>query len=311
MRSKNNRYDENTTEYQSAKQQQSSKQHSGIFRFFARKHPARDSIARWRRSGGFACGANISGTPAASDRSCLRDRDGESQLHPAALADQSAANLRQPSRAVHEQPHHAGQSECGAGFFRHGLLQRGHRSPSVRAQLCLGGSGNGFWHAYRRRSESGKWQYLRRSTLDRAIERGRHSVEELSGRRSIGPQPNPTARRGPMGRSIRITALRNTIMPLNTTRWRSSPTRRSRTSIRSRNCLTTSNNNTVGRYNWITPDQYNDAHSSLTGGFTYNGTHYTGDRQTSRKATTSSPSRPANHGFAGLPKQRRDYHLVG
>lgn len=37
------------------------------------------------------------------------------------------------------------------------------------------------------------------------------------------------------------------------------------------------NNNTVGRYNWITPDQYNDAHTSLNGGFTYNGTHYTGD----------------------------------
>lgn len=38
------------------------------------------------------------------------------------------------------------------------------------------------------------------------------------------------------------------------------------------------NNNTVGQYNWITPDQYNDAHSSLNGGFTYNGVHYTGDQ---------------------------------
>lgn len=36
-------------------------------------------------------------------------------------------------------------------------------------------------------------------------------------------------------------------------------------------------NNTVGRYNWITPDQYNDAHSGLDGGFTYNGIYYTGD----------------------------------
>jgi hypothetical protein len=35
---------------------------------------------------------------------------------------------------------------------------------------------------------------------------------------------------------------------------------------------------TVGRYNWITPDQYNDAHSSLHGGFTYQGVHYTGDQ---------------------------------
>ena len=37
-------------------------------------------------------------------------------------------------------------------------------------------------------------------------------------------------------------------------------------------------NNDVGRYNWITPDQYNDAHSSLNNGFTYNGVHYTGDQ---------------------------------
>ena len=36
--------------------------------------------------------------------------------------------------------------------------------------------------------------------------------------------------------------------------------------------------NTVGRYNWITPDQYNEQHSSLTGGFTYQGVHYTGDQ---------------------------------
>ena len=33
----------------------------------------------------------------------------------------------------------------------------------------------------------------------------------------------------------------------------------------------------VGKYNLITPDQYNDMHSSLTNGFTYHGTHYTGD----------------------------------
>ncbi len=38
------------------------------------------------------------------------------------------------------------------------------------------------------------------------------------------------------------------------------------------------NNNTAARYNWITPDQYNDAHSTLTGGFTYKGVHYTGDQ---------------------------------
>ena len=37
------------------------------------------------------------------------------------------------------------------------------------------------------------------------------------------------------------------------------------------------NNNAVGQYNWITPNQFNDAHSTLNGGFTYNGVHYTGD----------------------------------
>lgn len=33
-------------------------------------------------------------------------------------------------------------------------------------------------------------------------------------------------------------------------------------------------NNTVARYNWITPNQYNDMHSSLTTPFTYNGVTY-------------------------------------
>jgi hypothetical protein len=37
-------------------------------------------------------------------------------------------------------------------------------------------------------------------------------------------------------------------------------------------------NNTVAQYNWITPDQFNDMHSVLSGGFTYNGVHYTGDQ---------------------------------
>ncbi len=35
--------------------------------------------------------------------------------------------------------------------------------------------------------------------------------------------------------------------------------------------------NRVAKYNLITPDQYNDMHTGLTGGFTYNGIHYTGD----------------------------------
>jgi len=36
--------------------------------------------------------------------------------------------------------------------------------------------------------------------------------------------------------------------------------------------------NTVAQYNWITPNQFNDMHTALTGGFTYNGVHYTGDQ---------------------------------
>ena len=37
-------------------------------------------------------------------------------------------------------------------------------------------------------------------------------------------------------------------------------------------------NNAVAQFNYITPDQFNDAHSALNGGFTYNGTHFTGDQ---------------------------------
>jgi hypothetical protein len=35
--------------------------------------------------------------------------------------------------------------------------------------------------------------------------------------------------------------------------------------------------NSVGRYNLITPDQYNEMHTRLPDGFTYKGIHYTGD----------------------------------
>jgi hypothetical protein len=36
-------------------------------------------------------------------------------------------------------------------------------------------------------------------------------------------------------------------------------------------------NNTVAQYNWITPDEYNDMHSFLPGGFVYHGVHYKRD----------------------------------
>jgi hypothetical protein len=37
-------------------------------------------------------------------------------------------------------------------------------------------------------------------------------------------------------------------------------------------------NGALAQYTWITPNQFNDAHSALTGGFTYNGTLFTGDQ---------------------------------
>ena len=72
------------------------------------------------------------------------------------------------------------------------------------------------------------------------------------------------------------------------------------------------NNNTVGRYNWITPDQYNEAHSALNGGFTYQGVHYTGD-QASIAAADNFLSHviPQIMASPGLPEQRRDCPLVG
>ncbi len=37
-------------------------------------------------------------------------------------------------------------------------------------------------------------------------------------------------------------------------------------------------NGSIGRYNWITPNLYNDQHTALSGGFTYHGTNYTNDQ---------------------------------
>ena len=36
--------------------------------------------------------------------------------------------------------------------------------------------------------------------------------------------------------------------------------------------------NGLAAYNWVTPNQFDDAHSALSGGFTYHGTHFTGDQ---------------------------------
>jgi hypothetical protein len=56
------------------------------------------------------------------------------------------------------------------------------------------------------------------------------------------------------------------------------------TDTQNKNCYPLTNfwsdltNNNIGRYNWITPDQYNEMHSSLPSGYTYHGTAYTGDQ---------------------------------
>ncbi len=82
------------------------------------------------------------------------------------------------------------------------------------------------------------------------------------------PSPTPT------------TAATSTTSRPNTTGHSSSPTPTAKTddsNIKARHYAPLSQlstdlaNNTVSRYNLITPDQYNDMHSALTGGFTYNG----------------------------------------
>ncbi len=56
------------------------------------------------------------------------------------------------------------------------------------------------------------------------------------------------------------------------------------TDTQNRNCYPLTNfwtdlaDGNLGRYNWISPDQYNEMHSSLPGGFTYHGTAWTGNQ---------------------------------
>jgi len=56
------------------------------------------------------------------------------------------------------------------------------------------------------------------------------------------------------------------------------------TDTQNRNCYPLTNfwtdltNNNIGRYNWLTPDLYNDMHNPMPGGFAYHGTTWTGDQ---------------------------------
>ncbi len=70
-------------------------------------------------------------------------------------------------------------------------------------------------------------------------------------------------------------------------------------------------NNTVADYNWITPDQYNDMHSSLKR--TSPTRHaYTEKRSVGDRARRQLPvaDRPDDRSLAGLQEQRRDRDLV-
>ena len=56
------------------------------------------------------------------------------------------------------------------------------------------------------------------------------------------------------------------------------------TDTQNKNCYPFTNfwadlaSNRIGRYNWISPDQFNEMHSSLPAGFTYHGTKFTGNQ---------------------------------
>ena len=123
-----------------------------------------------------------------------------------------------------------------------------------------------------------QWQHLRCSAFDRAVECRPHSVEELSGRRSICDQPNPQ-RIGDeqclinpyYGTGQYNYAVKHNPMAFFGDTWVQNVYPLAQ-------LFDDLNHNAVGQYNWITPNQFNDAHSALSGGFTYHGTHYTGDQ---------------------------------
>ncbi len=66
--------------------------------------------------------------------------------------------------------------------------------------------------------------------------------------------------------------------------------------------------NRVADYNWITPDQFNEQHSGLTGGFA----GLTGDASPDQgRRQHREPPRSHDHGFAGVQGWRRHHPLVG
>ena len=72
------------------------------------------------------------------------------------------------------------------------------------------------------------------------------------------------------------------------------------------------NDNTVAKFNWITPDQYNDMHSSLNTNFTYNGVTYQAGTDQEAVALGDnflSQDRARDRGVPGFPGQRRDRDL--
>ena len=71
-------------------------------------------------------------------------------------------------------------------------------------------------------------------------------------------------------------------------------------------------NGNVGRYNWITPDQYNEMHSSLPSGFTYQWHRLDGQPGGHRRRRQLPVHRHSqDHGVAAYQDHRRDHHLDG
>ena len=71
--------------------------------------------------------------------------------------------------------------------------------------------------------------------------------------------------------------------------------------------------NTVADYNWITPNQFNDMHTAVSGTYVaLDGTSLTGDPAKIRAGRRfSRADHPADHGVTGVPEPRHHYHLDG
>ena len=191
------------------------------------------------------------------------------------------------------------------------LLQFRRRRASLGTELRLARSGFGFRFRRRHRSEPGQWQSPKRPPLHQAVKRGGIPWKNY--------QEDLTIAGGPTVSKSGTTSTHNTYF--GTGQYNSAPKHNpmvffTDTQFENLYDLTQLSNdlanNNVGRYNWISPDQFNDAHSALSGGFTYQSVHYTSDQAAIAQGDNFlSKIVPQIMASAGLSKQRRDCHLVG